>query len=106
MREFLKPLNEKNAFKLIIENEETVTLTLTCSASKNSTVSIQPLFRFKTITLDELEKWYNNEIELDNKSIVLVIENNNDSIAKMANTYNYQINELGNYKLFFNNEFT
>lgn len=59
---------------------------------------------FKTITLEELEKWKNNEIELDEKSILLVIENNNANLNEILKTYNYKINELADYKLFFKNE--
>ena len=54
---------------------------------------------YKTITTDDLLKWQNKEIDLDNKSILIVVENKNDNIDNIANTYDYQINYLNDFNI-------
>ena len=53
---------------------------------------------YKTITINDLKKWQNNELELDDKSILIVVENENENIDNIANTYDYKINYFDNFE--------
>jgi len=58
---------------------------------------------YKTISIEDFMKWRNNEIELDDKSILLLIQYNNENINDYLKLYDYQINTFEDYYSSFKN---
>ena len=47
---------------------------------------------YNTISLDDFIKWQNKEISLDEKNVLIIVENKNDDLDNILSTYDYQIN--------------
>lgn len=53
---------------------------------------------YETITLEDFLKWQNNEKEINDKSVLIIVETKNENLDNILKTYNYQVNYFENFK--------
>lgn len=94
-------------------NEETISIlyykyignceTETCTSESlfNMQLSYLKSMGYKTITTDDLVKWQNKELELNDKSVLILIENKNENIDNIISTYDYQVNYFEDFDIRF-----
>lgn len=58
---------------------------------------------YHTITLDEFIKWRDNKLELDDKAILLLLQEDNEEVKKFITFFDFKINNLGEYQTLFKN---
>ena len=104
---FLIPLNVKANDSVSIMYYKNIgnceTETCTSESLFNMQLYYLKSMGYKTITKDDLIKWQNNELKLDDKNVLIVIENKDEEInlENILSTYNYQVNYFDDFSIRF-----
>ena len=97
----LLPLNVKAKDSVSIMYYKNIGNCETETCTSESLFNMQLMYlksmNYETITLDDFLKWQKGEKELNDKFVLIIVENKNENLDNILKTYNYQINYFENF---------
>ncbi|MBR3523487.1 MAG: polysaccharide deacetylase family protein [Bacilli bacterium] len=97
----LLPLNVKAKDSVSIMYYKNIGNCETETCTSESLFNMQLMYlksmNYETITLEDFLKWQNNEKEINDKSVLIIVENKSENLDNILKTYNYQINYFENF---------